>query len=202
MAEVRRQERGRRRIEGILRAAAAVFAERGYEGTTTNAVAAEAGISPGSLYQYFRNKDEIAAALAEFYRDQLAALGAGVPHESDGLDFDALLTRVLGTLVEFNIAHPGFKALFARTDMPATLRAAVAPAYGALHLRFEALIGAAFPELAPEDRLRATTVAIQLVRAMMPLIVEADQDQRPALAEELRLVLRSYLLSRAGRPTT
>ncbi|WP_336083417.1 TetR/AcrR family transcriptional regulator [Nocardia sp. SSK8] len=200
MSEVRRQERGRRRMEEILRAAAAVFAERGYEGTTTNAVAAEAGISPGSLYQYFRNKDEIAAALAEFYREQLGVLGGDVPHESDGLDFDALLTRVLGTLVEFNLAHPGFKALFARTDMPATLRAAVAPAYGALHARFEALLGAAFPELGPEDRQCATTVAIQLVRGMMPLIVEADAERRPALVAELRLVLRSYLLSRAGRP--
>ncbi|MGW6424929.1 TetR/AcrR family transcriptional regulator [Nocardia sp. NPDC055053] len=199
MSEVRRQERGRRRIEEILRAAAAVFAERGYEGTTTNAVAAAAGISPGSLYQYFRNKDEIAAALAEFYRGQLESLGAGVPDESAGLDIDALLDGVLDTLVEFNVAHPGFKALFARTDMPESLRAAIAPAHGALHARFEALLGVAFPELAPEDRQRATIVAIQLVRGMMPLIVDADPAQRPALVDELRLVLRSYLLSRAGR---
>ncbi|MFE6924845.1 TetR/AcrR family transcriptional regulator [Nocardia sp. NPDC057663] len=199
MAEVRRQERGRRRMEDILRAAAAVFAERGYEGTTTNAVAAAAGISPGSLYQYFRNKDEIAAALAEFYRGQLESLGAEVPDESAGLDIDALLGAVLDTLVEFNVAHPGFKALFARTDMPASLGAAVAPAHGALHARFETLLGVAFPELAPDDRRRATTVAIQLVRGMMPLIVEADPAQRPALVDELRLVLRSYLLSRAGR---
>ncbi|MGV9820602.1 TetR/AcrR family transcriptional regulator [Nocardia xishanensis] len=199
MPGVRRQERGLRRIEEILRAAATVFAEGGYEGATTNAVAAEAGISPGSLYQFFRNKDELAAALAEFYRDRLVEFRGSVPAATEGLGLDALLDRLLGPLVEFNLAHPGFKALFARTDMPAALRDAVAPAHTAVHVQVESLVGSVFPELAPEDRHRATTVAIQLLRGMMPLIVDADEAQRPALVDELRLVLRSYLIARAGR---
>ncbi|MEU2258334.1 TetR/AcrR family transcriptional regulator [Nocardia xishanensis] len=199
MPGVRRQERGLRRIEEILRAAATVFAERGYEGATTNAVAAEAGISPGSLYQYFRNKDELAAALAEFYRERLVEFRGSVPAATEGLGLDALLDRMLGPLVEFNLAHPGFKALFARTDMPAALRDAVAPAHTAVHVQVESLVGSVFPELAPGDRHRATTVAIQLLRGMMPLIVDADEAQRPALVDELRLVLRSYLIARAGR---
>ncbi|MCP2280941.1 transcriptional regulator, TetR family [Nocardia amikacinitolerans] len=198
MPEVRRQERGRRRIEDILRAAATVLSERGYEGTTTNAVAAAAGISPGSLYQYFRNKDEIAAALAEYYRGQLELFGDDVPDESEGLDLDGLLDRLLGPLVEFNLAHPGFKALFARTDMPQPLREAVGPAHTALHERFEALVGSVFPDLDPPNRHRVTTIAIQLLRGLMPLIVEADADERPTLVDELRVVLRSYLVSRGG----
>ncbi|WP_067846105.1 TetR/AcrR family transcriptional regulator [Nocardia lijiangensis] len=199
MPGVRRQERGLRRIEEILRAAATVFADRGYEGATTNAVAAEAGISPGSLYQYFRNKDELAAALAEFYRERLVQFRDNVPAATEGLDLDTLLDQILGPLVEFNLAHPGFKALFARTDMPVALRDAVAPAHTAIHRQVETLVGSVFPELDHEDRHRTTTVAIQLLRGMMPLIVEADEPQRPALVEELRLVLRSYLLARAGR---
>ncbi|WP_307651508.1 hypothetical protein [Nocardia xishanensis] len=94
---------------------------------------------------------------------------------------------------------PGFKALFARTDMPAALRDAVAPAHTAVHIQVESLVGSVFPELAPEDRHRATTVAFQLLRGMMPLIVDADEAQRPALVDELRLVVRSYLIARAGR---
>lgn len=34
---------------------------------------------------------------------------------------------------------------------------------------------------------------------MMPMIVDAPESDRPALVDELRLVLRSYLLARAGR---
>ncbi|WP_280400940.1 TetR/AcrR family transcriptional regulator [Nocardia carnea] len=199
MTEVRRQERGRRRIEQILLAAAEVFAERGYENATTNAVAAAAGISPGSLYQYFRNKDELAAALAELYRERLVAFRATFETGSGPADLDVLLNQVLGPLVEFNLANPGFKALFARTDMPAALRAAVAPAHQAIHHQVETLIGTIFPELSPADRSRTTAVAIQTLRGMMPMIVEAPESDRPALVEELRLVLRSYLLARAGR---
>ena len=59
-----RQERGRRRIEGILEAAARVFAEVGYEAATTNAIAREARTSIGSLYQFFPNKGAVLEALA------------------------------------------------------------------------------------------------------------------------------------------
>ena len=44
----------------------------GYDGASTNRIAAAAGISPGSLYQYFPNKDAIAAAVIDQYSDQLA----------------------------------------------------------------------------------------------------------------------------------
>ncbi|MFI5717858.1 TetR/AcrR family transcriptional regulator [Nocardia sp. NPDC051750] len=199
MAEVRRQERGRRRIEQILLATAEVFAERGYENATTNAIAAAAGISPGSLYQYFRNKEELAAALAELYRERLVAFRGAFETGDGPADLDVLLNQILGPLVEFNLANPGFKALFARTDMPAAMRVAVAPAHEAIHRQVETLIGAIFPELSPEDRSRTTAVAIQTLRGMMPMIVDAPESDRPALVEELRLVLRSYLLARAGR---
>ncbi|MFC4374770.1 TetR/AcrR family transcriptional regulator [Nocardia halotolerans] len=199
MAEVRRQERGRRRIEQILQAAARVFAERGYENATTNAIAAAAGISPGSLYQYFRNKDELAAALAELYRERLIAFRATFDTDVGPADLDALLDRILGPLVEFNLANPGFKALFARTDMPTAMREAVAPAHQAIHQQVEALVGALFPDITAKQRTRTAAVAIQTLRGMMPMIIDAPDDERPALVAELRLVLRSYLLARAGR---
>src|SRR6202012_2071248 len=72
-AAPRRQERGRKRMAELLRAAGEVFAEAGYEAATTNAIAARAGVSPGTLYQFFPNKQAIAEALAEEYAtaDQL-----------------------------------------------------------------------------------------------------------------------------------
>ena len=69
----RRQERGRRRMEQVLDVAAAVFAEVGYDRATTNAIAARAGMSPGSLYQFFANKEVIAEALVRRYAQQLRA---------------------------------------------------------------------------------------------------------------------------------
>ena len=63
MAAARRnkptQERSRAMVERILDAATRVLAGHGYTGMSTNRVADEAGVSIGSLYRYFADKDEI-----------------------------------------------------------------------------------------------------------------------------------------------
>lgn len=60
-----RQQRSEQTRRDILDAAARVFGEHGYAAGTTNRIAAAAGVSIGSLYQYFPNKDAILAALSE-----------------------------------------------------------------------------------------------------------------------------------------
>jgi AcrR family transcriptional regulator len=69
--ERRRQERGVRRMEQLLDAAAGLFAEIGYDSATTNKIAARAGVSPGTLYQFFSSKEDIAQALADRYVPEL-----------------------------------------------------------------------------------------------------------------------------------
>ncbi|CAM5687002.1 TetR family transcriptional regulator [Streptomyces purpurascens] len=59
----RRQARGERRITQLLEAAATVFATTGYTAASTNAIAREAGVSPGTLYEFFPNKEAIAIEL-------------------------------------------------------------------------------------------------------------------------------------------
>ena len=58
-----RQLRARATVEAVLDAAVDVIAERGFSDVSTNAIAERAGISIGSLYQYFPNKDAIVVAL-------------------------------------------------------------------------------------------------------------------------------------------
>src|SRR5690242_12476623 len=59
------QERSKQTVGAILHAAARVFADLGYANTSTNHIAEKAGVSIGSLYQYFPSKDAILVALAE-----------------------------------------------------------------------------------------------------------------------------------------
>jgi AcrR family transcriptional regulator len=68
-----RQERSRRTVARILDAAAHIFHEQGYSGATTNDIADEAGVSIGSLYQYFPNKDALLLALAHQHIESAAA---------------------------------------------------------------------------------------------------------------------------------
>ncbi len=71
--KVPRQERSRLTVDRILVAAAQVFHEAGYTSATTNDIALEAGISVGSLYQYFPNKDAILVALTQRHIDTATA---------------------------------------------------------------------------------------------------------------------------------
>lgn len=57
------QERAAVTFEAILQAAAELFCDLGYDHASTNRIADRAGVSIGSLYQYFGNKEAILAAL-------------------------------------------------------------------------------------------------------------------------------------------
>jgi AcrR family transcriptional regulator len=58
-----RQARSQAMVDAILEAAARVLSEEGYGGASTNRIAEVAGVSVGSLYQYFPNKDALIIAL-------------------------------------------------------------------------------------------------------------------------------------------
>ncbi|MEZ4404643.1 MAG: TetR/AcrR family transcriptional regulator [Kofleriaceae bacterium] len=60
-----RQIRSRATVDAIVDAAARVLRQDGYDGTTTNRVAEVAGVSVGSLYQYFPNKEALVRELLE-----------------------------------------------------------------------------------------------------------------------------------------
>ncbi|MEO8800507.1 MAG: helix-turn-helix domain-containing protein, partial [Polyangiaceae bacterium] len=64
------QERSKVMFETILQAAARVFVRDGFD-ATTNGIAQAAGVSVGSLYQYFPSKDAIAVELLRRYRETL-----------------------------------------------------------------------------------------------------------------------------------
>ena len=57
------QKRAIETVEAIYEAAAQVFSDMGYARTTTDRIAERAGVSIGSLYQYFPNKKSIAEGL-------------------------------------------------------------------------------------------------------------------------------------------
>src|SRR5260370_41565285 len=109
---VPRRARGLRRMASILDAAETVFARMGYEESTTNHIAAQAEISPGSLYQFFSNKEEIAQALASRYTEQLQqAYDTIFLVEASTLPLPLWLDQIFDTLIAFHLSHPAFHVL-------------------------------------------------------------------------------------------
>ncbi|SUA77734.1 A-factor-binding protein [Nocardia otitidiscaviarum] len=192
---VRRQERGRQRMSLILDAALELFGELGYEATSTNAIATRAGVSPGSLYQFFANKEAIAEALSTRLVDAFRAAHASAFDRTDlaELPLDELIDHLLDPLIAFNLAHPGAKALFTNPDMPPALAQGTKPLQDAVLGRAESVITTRFPDLPTTDRRRGALIAVQIVRATMPAIVAATEPERAALIRETKRALRGYL---------
>ena len=63
--KIPRQERSRQTVESILDATARVLTKAGYADLTTNRVAEVAGVSVGSLYQYFPSKEALVDAVLD-----------------------------------------------------------------------------------------------------------------------------------------
>jgi len=68
------QKRAIETVRAILQASGQLLVERGFDQTTTNAIAERAGVSIGSLYQYFRNKNEVYDALRRQHFERIAPL--------------------------------------------------------------------------------------------------------------------------------
>jgi AcrR family transcriptional regulator len=69
-----RQERSQATVDAILDATARVLCSTGYDRASTNRIALAAGVSVGSLYQYFPSKEALVAALVERHVEQMTSL--------------------------------------------------------------------------------------------------------------------------------
>lgn len=96
-----KQDRSRATVDAILEATARVLVEVGYERASTNRIARVAGVSIGSLYQYFPGKEALVAALVERHVDRVTTLLDQAFDYMEGLQprdaARALVTAVLST---------------------------------------------------------------------------------------------------------
>lgn len=195
MTSTKRQARGLARIEQILGAAAAEIAEGGVDAASMNAIARRAGISPGSLYQFFSDKQSLVALLVERFRDMfeqsLPADPAAVLVLSSGLG--DLLDRIVDPVIAFNVQHPGFRALFVRVAEHGDLVDLFGPIHDSLNTRLVDLIRARAPRISASDALRIAELCHAVFRGVVPLIVEASEPERSRVVAEFKTMLVRYL---------
>jgi AcrR family transcriptional regulator len=188
-----RRPRGLQRIASILDAAEVVFARMGYEEATTNHIAAQAGISPGSLYQFFSNKEEIAQALARRYTEELQqAYDSVFSVEAASLPFSLWLDQVIDTLLAFHFAHPALHILL-NTPVSSRVTSLTHALPQEMQSRFELGFERRVPTLSPTQRGLSATMSVQFFKATLLLVLQAEEAERRLLVQELKTVLRRYL---------
>jgi AcrR family transcriptional regulator len=88
----------------LFEAAGDVFVERGYAGASIRKVAERAGVTHGTLYLYFRDKDDLLYQLSEEHFRQLLARLRTLPRTLEPV---ARLQEALRTILTFGLDFPG-----------------------------------------------------------------------------------------------
>jgi len=195
----RRQARGERRVAQLLEAAATVFTTTGYTAASTNAIAREAGVSPGTLYQFFPNKEAIAIELGdrlmhemrETYGEALAPIDPAIPPE-------VAVGAVVDRFIAFNCEHPVFFALMHGPDIPGRIAEEHDALHATLHSRIEGLLSSFLPDASPADLDRVAHMCLGLYKAGLELVLAHEGAERDAYIQELKNALVRYLEPLAG----
>ncbi|MBF2097231.1 MAG: TetR family transcriptional regulator [Gloeomargaritaceae cyanobacterium C42_A2020_066] len=116
-----RQARSQVRVNRILDCAEHLFASLGYAATTTNAIAASAQVSIGSLYQFFPDKPAILQALALRYAEKLHSELAIIDDFEHGtLPLPDYVNKLIDITERFFAENPSYYAIF--MEVQGTLR--------------------------------------------------------------------------------
>jgi AcrR family transcriptional regulator len=103
------RSKGERTAERILDAAEALFAKRGYAGTTLRDVATEVGLRTPSLYNHFESKEALYGAV--FERDLRPVLSALSDHAVPGREGGEPPRKLVETVMRVMAAHPRLPSL-------------------------------------------------------------------------------------------
>jgi AcrR family transcriptional regulator len=188
------QERAARRRAKFLKVAERLIADHGYEGVTMTAIAAGAGASIGTLYDYFPDKTALAVVLKTEYvalgdAHWKALLSAEVERSREGLaelfvEGALQLVKELPAYLEL-MAAPVMYTRSASLRRP--LRKSVAGALRAMN-----------PKLEEERAVITAEVIVQLIKGMLTVYREAMVKDRERVVVEFKKVFRLYLVETLG----
>jgi AcrR family transcriptional regulator len=194
--QVPQRSNGKLRVAAILDAAAAVIAEKGYEGATMAEIAARSSTKIGSLYRFFPNKESLADTIVVSARENLDAVFDRFDAGVNALSIRALADDLMALIFEL-FARPALvKLLDAGQDCTVKrgeFRSAIVQRTAkTLMIHSRNLSKKSAADIALVILLNVKTVAAN----------EAFFDSASSTADEFRDMTRLYLQNRLGSPAS
>ena len=155
-----RKKRDERRMrEGILTAAMALFTKGGAGNVTMRRIAARIEYSPGAIYRYFSNKNELLMALC---RQGFEMLLADMPSVGEGDDPYQVLRSVCRGYLQFAHRHPDYyELMFSTTEIIVPDQPDLEAAPMLSYLRFKEIVARCMErKLLEGDSPEAVTVSL------------------------------------------
>jgi AcrR family transcriptional regulator len=191
-----RQERSRATVEAILEAAAHILVEHGFEDTTTRQVAERAGVSIGTLYQYFPSKEALITALVERLIQHVLKVCTEALQAHGPRPAEEVVPEVVRGLMKAYAVNPRLHQVLISEG----LKLGMLDRLQAFEQRIETVVRSCL--LTTQNTLRPRRLELatfMLTRATRGVIWSAaierpDLFEDPALADELGALMLGYLL--------
>jgi AcrR family transcriptional regulator len=192
MRKYPRQARSRATIEAILEAGAHILGERGWDSLTTNAVAARAGVSIGSLYQYFPNKLALIEAVRRRHFDEVLTVLRRAADEDQprAARIEALVDGMIGVHAKSPAAH---RVLLEETPRGRETRSVHDQFAAGLQRSYEAIVKTLRGRTAANSRIAAQVLASAVAGVVHDAASRGTLDSEALRCELIKLV-RAYLL--------
>jgi len=192
-----KQARAQATVDAILTATGELLVELGYDRTTTNAIARRAGVSIGSLYQYFPNKEALLTALCEHHMTEMTALLigeiAGLRHRS----LDQAIRPLVKALLRAHAVAPALHRVFIE-QVPRINGLERVQQLDRMLIEVMRSELARRPEkLRPRDLEMAVFILVHSVQAVThaAILERPDALSDDALADEISALVLRYLLA-------
>lgn len=194
MRKAPRQRRSQVMVDVILQAAARVLAKNGWSKFNTNEVARIAGVSIGSLYQYFPNKLALAEAIRQQHLDAiLQVLAAATMEEGELIK---RIERLVDGVIAVHLINPSLHRVLL-DEVPLSERSA--------HEDFEQRYAQFYRQFVEQnlqaDAFRTSIAAKVLASAVEGVVHDASRRNEldsNELKQELQKLIHAYLESKQG----
>jgi AcrR family transcriptional regulator len=188
------QERSQVMVESILEAAARVFVKEGYARATTNRIAVAAGVSVGSLYQYFPSKDAIAVELLRRYRESLVDIVGERLSRADVVPFEQVVEELLTMLLKHQAINPALHRVLIEQVLRTGARREILGFEEKLEAHLVEALRSAKSRVKVADYDLAAFVLVRVVLAVVhAAVVDSPRYNTPALAHELTRLVVGYV---------
>jgi AcrR family transcriptional regulator len=115
------QKRSRATVDALIEATAHILVKEGFDKASTNRIAEEAGVSIGSLYQYFPSKEALVGAVMDRHQQELLQVVRGVLPQVAALPMQQALRKLVSVGIEAHRVDPKLHRVLAE-QIPRTGR--------------------------------------------------------------------------------
>jgi AcrR family transcriptional regulator len=115
------QERSRATVDALIEATARILVREGFDRASTNRIAQQAGVSIGSLYQYYPSKEALVAAVIEHHNGELMQVVRAALAEVAALPIEHAMRKIVGAAIEAHRIDPQLHRVLAE-QIPRTGR--------------------------------------------------------------------------------